>query len=116
DLDPTTVHVRTLTAGAHLDLVEARFHTGALSAMQILTPFVGKEVVAYLRDDGAPGAPEHGKPAVLVGFADNLPVVSVDKQIRVVEPDRVAVPRMPESLREEPTLELLLTSDREERS
>jgi hypothetical protein len=117
DVDPTTVHVRTVTPGARLDLIEARFYSGALTAMQILMPYVGKEVVAYVRDEGAsptPGPADQGKPAILVGFADGLPVVSVDKQIRVVEADRVAVPKMPEALREEPTLELLVDSDRDE--
>jgi hypothetical protein len=112
DLDPSTVSVRTLTPSAQLALVEARFFSGMLTPAQLLAPYVGKEVVAYLRDDTPRG--EHAEPAILVGFADNLPIVSIDKQIRVLEADRVAVPRLPDSLREEPTLELLVTSDRDE--
>jgi hypothetical protein len=106
------VGLRSLTAGARLDLVEARFFGGSLTPMLLLAPYVGKEVTAYLWDEGAAG--ERARQAVLVGFADGLPVVALDKQIRVLETGRVAVPKLPEALREEPTLELLVTSDREE--
>lgn len=72
------------------------------------------EFAVRLLERGAQG--EHAHPAILVGLLDDLPVVSIDKEIRVLDTGRLAVPKLPEALREEPTLELLVASDRDEQN
>lgn len=112
DLDPATVALRSLTSGARLELIEARFYGGTFSSAQLLGPYVGKEVVAHIWEEGSQA--ERAKQAILIGFADGLPVVSIDKQIRVLDNGRIAVPKLPDAIRDEPTLELLVTSDHDE--
>jgi hypothetical protein len=111
DLDPTTVALRTLTDGAHLALVDARFYDGQVTPAALLGPYAGKSVVAYLWDQKGSG--EERQPATLLGVSEVGPVVSVDRQTRLLEFGRVAVPALPEGLRAEPTLDLVVSSDRE---
>lgn len=112
DLEPASVALRTATQGAQLELAEARLYSGQVTPQLLLTPFVGKEVTAYVIDDATQA--EQGRKALLIGLHEGLPVVSIDGRVRVLEVGRVAVPRLPDSLRDEPTLDLVVTSDREE--
>ncbi|MBN1609191.1 MAG: hypothetical protein JW940_21355 [Polyangiaceae bacterium] len=111
DLEPTTVSIRTLTNGAHLELVDVRFYDGQVTPAALLAPYAGKPVVAYLWDQKGSG--EERQPATLLGVSESGPVVSVDRQTRLLEFGRVAVPALPEGLRPEPTLELVVSSDRD---
>ena len=111
DIEPASVAVRTLTPNAELGLVDIRFYNGLVTPQALLSQYLGKEVVAYVWDDGLQA--ERGRPAVLLGVSADGPVVALDNQVRALEFGRVAVPKLPDGLRAEPTLELLVTSDRD---
>ncbi len=112
DIEPASVSLRTLTKGAELRLVDVRFYDGKVTPNNLLSPYLGKPVSAYLWD--TPSAGEQKREAVLLGVAPEGPVVALDQQTRVLDFGRVAVPKLPDGLRAEPTLELLLTSDRDQ--
>ncbi len=111
DLDTGQVAVRSLTAGAKLELVEFRAYTGALTPRGLLEPYLGREVVAYVWDD--PSKRDVAHRATLLGLSNDGPIVAIDKETRVLSFGRVAVPKLPDNVRAEPTVELLLASDRE---
>jgi hypothetical protein len=111
DLAIGQVTVRTLTDGAKVELVESRVYTGALTPRTLLQPYVGRDVVAYVWDD--PSKRDVARPATLLGLSDDGPIIAIDKETRVLSFGRIAVPKLPDNVRAEPTLELLLSSDRE---
>ncbi len=111
DLDSGQVTVRSLTTGAKLETVEVRAYAGALTPRGLLEPYLGREVVAYLWDD--PAKRDVARRGTLVGLSPDGPIVAIDNETRVVSFGRVAVSKLPDNVRVEPTVELLLTSDRE---
>ena len=111
DVEGTQISVRTLTQGARLELVEVRPFSGSVSPRALLEPFLGKEIIAYVWDEAT--QKETRRPAILLGFGSEGPVVSLDGQSRVLGYGRVAVAQLPDGLRAEPTMELVVWSDRE---
>jgi hypothetical protein len=111
DLDTGQVTVRSLTAGAKLELVEFRAYTAALTPRGLLEPYLGKEVTAYLWDE--PSKRDVARQATLLGLSPEGPIVAIDNETRALSFGRVAVPKLPDSARAEPTVELLLSSDRD---
>src|SRR5438552_17346811 len=98
-IDPTTVHLGSLTDPAGLTIVEQNYEYDLLSSQKLLEKYVGKRVRLY-DGDGA-----YHEATIL---ATNGPVFEINGQIYLGSPGRLVLPSLPDNLVATPTLVWLL--------
>src|SRR5262245_26717385 len=98
-IDPTTVHLKSLTDAAGLKILEQNYEYDLLSSQKLLEKYVGRKVRLY----GSDGAYHE---ATLL--ATNGPVFEINGQIHLGHHGRLVLPSLPENLVAKPTLVWML--------
>jgi hypothetical protein len=106
-IDPATVHLKSLGDPAGVRILEQNYEYDLLSPQKLLDKYVGKKVKLITRDGTA-------IEAVLLGN-NTGPIFQIDGQIHLGHPGRVVLPELPENLIPSPTLVWLLQSNSESR-
>lgn len=98
---PATVHIKSLTGGHTVHLLEQNYEYDLLSPEKLLEKYVGQEV--KLLDKNYYTGKEEMVTAILLSTAGS-PVYKVGDEISLGLPGRVILPRIPENLVARPTL------------
>jgi hypothetical protein len=98
-IDPTTVHLKSLTNPAGLKILEQNYEYDLLSSDKLLEKYVGKTVRLYQSD----GTFHEAKLLSTAG-----PVFEINGQIHLGYSGRMVLPSLPENLVAQPTLVWLL--------
>jgi hypothetical protein len=98
-IDPTTVHLRSVTAPAALRILEQNYEYDLLSSDKLLEKYVGKKVRLYQGD---------GTYHEATLLTTRGPVFEINGQIHLGHHGRLVLPSLPENLVAKPTLAWLL--------
>jgi hypothetical protein len=98
-IDPTTVHLRSLTAPAGLRILEQNYEYDLLSSEKLLEKYVGKRVRLYQGD---------GTYHEATLLTTRGPVFEINGQIHLGYSGRLVLPALPANLVANPTLAWLL--------
>jgi hypothetical protein len=98
-IDPTSVHLKSLTNAAGLKILEQNYEYDLLTSEKLMEKFVGKTVRLY-KGDGT------WQDATLLSTAG--PVFQINGQIHMGQPGQLVLPALPENLVSKPTLVWLL--------
>jgi hypothetical protein len=98
-IDPTTVHLRSLTAPDALRILEQNYEYDLLSSEKLLDKYVGRMVRLYLGD----GTYHEARLLSTRG-----PIYEINGRIHLGSPGRLVLPSLPENLVARPTLVWLL--------
>jgi len=101
-IDPTTVHLKSLTDPTGVRILEQNYEYDLLNPQKLLDKYVGKKV-KLMTGDGTIVE------AVLLSN-NNGPIYQINGQIHLGHPGRVILPQLPEDLMPNPTLVWLLQS------
>ncbi|HTX54005.1 MAG TPA: DUF4139 domain-containing protein [Candidatus Baltobacteraceae bacterium] len=101
-IDPTTVHLKSLTDPHGVRILEQNYEYDLLSPQKLMEKYVGRKVT-LVKDDG------EEIEAVLLS-TQNGPVYQIDGKIYLGYPGRVVLPDLPADLIPNPTLVWLLES------
>src|SRR5438093_9179777 len=98
-IDPTTVHLKSLTDPAGLKILEQNYEYDLLSSQKLMEKYVGRKVRLY-----------QGSGAYLEAtlLSTNGPIYDIDGLIHMGQPGYVVLPALPENLVSRPTLVWLL--------
>lgn len=99
-IDPTTVHLKSLTDTTGLRILEQNYEYDLLNPQKLLDKFVGKPVKLMTQDGNLIDA-------VLLSN-NNGPIYKINGQIHLGHPGRVILPDLPDNLIPQPTLIWLL--------
>jgi len=111
NIDPTSVHIRSLTDPGALSVLEQNFEYDLISPEKLMEKYVGKTVeLVRVREDGDKQKEERvsGK---LIGTSGGY-VYEIDGKIAINPEGRVVLPALPEGLISKPSLVWLLDSGR----
>ena len=103
-IDPTTVHLKSLTDGAGLKILEQNYEYDLLSSQKLMEKYIGRKVRLY----GGDGTFHE---ATLL--STNGPVYDINGQIHLGHHGRLVLPSLPENLVSQPTLVWLLRNQAE---
>ncbi|HSB09756.1 MAG TPA: DUF4139 domain-containing protein [Blastocatellia bacterium] len=112
-INPATVHIKSLTAPDALSVVEQNYEYDLLSPQKLLDKYVGKKVTLVLRSHANQNEVLTPTEATLLSN-NNGAVWQIGDQI-VISPSNIAeirFPQLPENLIAKPTLVWKLSSDR----
>ena len=98
-IDPTTVHLRSLTDPAGLRILEQNYEYDLISSQKLLEKYVGRKVRLYGHD---------GTYHEATLLSTNGPVYDINGQIHLGHNGRVVLPALPDNLVSQPTLKWLL--------
>jgi hypothetical protein len=98
-IDPTTVHLRSLGNPGGLRILEQNYEYDLLSSQKLLEKYVGRKVRLYTGDGTY-------HEATLLGT--NGPIFEINGQIHLGHHGRLVLPSLPENLVAQPTLVWLL--------
>ena len=98
-IDPTSVHLKSLTNPAGLKILEQNYEYDLLTSAKLMEKYVGKTVRLY-KGDGT------WQDARLLSTSG--PVFEINGQIHLGQPGRLVLPALPENLVSKPTLVWLL--------
>jgi hypothetical protein len=98
-IDPTTVHLKSLTDAAGLKILEQNYEYDLLTSQKLMEKYVGRKVRLY-QSDGA-----YHEATLL---STNGPVFEINGQIHMGHYGRLVLPSLPENLVSKPTLVWLL--------
>jgi hypothetical protein len=101
-IDPTSVHLRSLTEAGGVKILEQNYEYDLLSSEKVLQKYVGKRVRLY----GGDGTYHE---ATLL--STNGPVYEINGEIHLGYSGRLVLPALPENLVARPTLAWLLRND-----
>ncbi len=101
-IDPTSVHLKSLTDSAGVRILEQNYEYDLLNPQKLMDKYVGK-TVRLMTQDG------NQIEAVLLSN-NNGPIYRINGQIHLGHPGRVILPDLPEDLIPKPTLVWLLHS------
>ena len=99
-IDPTTVHLKSLTDANGIHILEQNYEYDLLNPQKLLDKFVGKKVKLMVGDGNLIDA-------VLLSN-NNGPIYQINGQIHLGHPGRIILPDIPENLIPKPTLLWLL--------
>lgn len=99
-IDPTSVHLKSLTDAAALRILEQNYEYDLLNPQKLLDKYVGKTVKLMVGDGTLIDA--------LLLSNNNGPIYQVNGQIHLGHPGRVVLPHLPDDLIAKPTLVWLL--------
>ncbi|MBI4637487.1 MAG: DUF4139 domain-containing protein [Candidatus Rokubacteria bacterium] len=105
-IDPTSVHLRSLTDPAGLKILEQNYEYDLLSSEKLLEKYVGKRVRLYQAD---------GTYHEATLLSTQGPVFEINGQIHLGHHGRLVLPALPENLVAKPTLVWLLRGTSEGR-
>jgi len=100
-IDPTSVHLKSLTDPAGLRILEQNYEYDLLTSAKLLEKYVGKTVRLYQSN----GTYQEAKL-----LSTNGPIYEINGQIHMGHPGQVVLPALPENLVSKPTLMWLLRS------
>ncbi|MBI2528038.1 MAG: DUF4139 domain-containing protein [Candidatus Rokubacteria bacterium] len=100
-IDPTTVHLKSLTDPAGLKILEQNYEYDLLSSQKLMEKYVGRKVRLYQ------GNGSYQEATLL---STNGPVYEINGQIHMGHYGNVVLPALPENLVSQPTLAWLLRS------
>ena len=98
-IDPTTVHLKSMTDPAGLKILEQNYEYDLLSSAKLMEKYVGKRVRLYQPD---------GSYHEATLLSTNGPVFEINGQIHLGNNGRLILPALPENLVSRPTLAWLL--------
>ena len=98
-IDPTSVHLRSLTAPAGLRILEQNYEYDLLSSEKLLEKYVGRRVRLYQSD---------GTYHEATLLTTRGPVFEINGQIHLGYSGRLVLPALPDNLVAQPTLAWLL--------
>lgn len=98
-IDPTSVHLKSLTNPAGLRILEQNYEYDLLSSQKLLEKYVGKKVRLYQGN---------GSYLEATLLSTNGPVFDINGQIHMGHHGQVVLPSLPENLVSKPTLMWLL--------
>jgi hypothetical protein len=98
-IDPTTVHLKSLTDAAGLKILEQNYEYDLLTSQKLMEKYVGRKVRLY-QSDGA-----YHEATLL---STNGPVFEINGQIHMGHYGRLVLPSLPDNLVAKPTLVWLL--------
>jgi hypothetical protein len=98
-IDPTTVHLKSLTNPAGLKILEQNYEYDLLSSQKLMEKYVGKKVRLYAGD---------GTYHEATLLTTNGPVFEINGQIHLGHYGRLVLPALPDNLVAQPTLVWLL--------
>lgn len=104
-IDPTTVHLKSLTNPQGLKILEQNYEYDLLNPQKLLEKYVGKKV--KILDKNYYTGEERLVEATLLS-TNGGPIYQVDGAIHLGHPGRVILPQIPENLIARPTLVWLL--------
>ena len=99
-IDPTTVHLKSLTDPTGLRILEQNYEYDLLNPQKLLDKFVGKSVKLMASDGTLVDA--------ILLSNNNGPIYKINGQIHLGHPGRVILPEIPDNLIPKPTLVWLL--------
>jgi hypothetical protein len=100
-IDPTSVHIKSLTDGKSLSVLEQNYEYDLLSPQKLLEKFIGKKVQL------ATANPETKKEEIIDATllsTQNGNIFQIGDQISIGHPGRILLPKIPENLIPQPTL------------
>ena len=98
-IDPTSVHLKSLTDSAGLRILEQNYEYDLLTSAKLLEKFVGKTVRLYQSNGSYQDA---------TLLSTNGPIYEINGQIHMGHSGQVVLPALPENLVSKPTLMWLL--------
>jgi hypothetical protein len=98
-IDPTTVHLKSLTDAAGLKILEQNYEYDLLTSQKLMEKYVGRRVRLYQGD---------GTFHEATLLSTNGPVFEINGQIHMGHYGRLVLPSLPENLVSKPTLVWLL--------
>jgi hypothetical protein len=98
-IDPTTVHLKSLTDPAGLKILEQNYEYDLLTSQKLMEKYVGKKVRLYQGD---------GTFHEATLLSTNGPIFEINGQIHMGHGGRLVLPSLPENLVAQPTLVWLL--------
>ncbi len=98
-IDPTTVHLKSITDPAGLKILEQNYEYDLLSSAKLMEKYVGKRVRLYQPD---------GSYHEATLLSTNGPVYEINGQIHLGHNGRLILPALPDNLVSRPTLAWLL--------
>jgi len=106
-IDPTTVHIKSLSNGAGLDVLEQNYEYDLLSPQKLLEKFVGQKI--QLASINPETKKEEIIEATLLSTQGGN-IFQIGDKIHVGHPGRIVLSRIPENLISQPTLVWMLES------
>src|SRR5712692_11507360 len=94
-IDPTTVHLKSLTDPPGLTILEPNYEYDLLTTAKLMEKYVGKQVRLYQ---------SNGTFQLATLLSTNGPVYEINGQIHMGHPGQVVLPALPENLVSKPTL------------
>jgi len=98
-IDPTTVHLKSLTDPAGLKILEQNYEYDLLTSQKLMEKYVGRKVRLYQTD---------GTYHEATLLSTNGPIFEINGQIHMGHYGRLVLPSLPENLVGQPTLVWLL--------
>src|SRR6059036_1939641 len=98
-IDPTTVHLKSLTDAFGLKILEQNYEYDLLTSQKLMEKYVGRKVRLYQGD---------GTFHEATLLSTNGPVLEINGQIHMGQYGRLVLPALPENLVAQPTLVWLL--------
>ena len=98
-IDPTTVHLKSLTDALGLKILEQNYEYDLLTSQKLMEKYVGRKVRLYQND---------GTYHEATLLSTNGPVFEINGQIHMGHYGRLVLPSLPENLVSKPTLVWLL--------
>jgi hypothetical protein len=98
-IDPTTVHLKSLTDPAGLKILEQNYEYDLLTSQKLMEKYVGRKVRLYQAD---------GTYHEATLLSTNGPIFEINGQIHMGQYGRLVLPSLPENLVGQPTLVWLL--------
>jgi hypothetical protein len=94
-IDPTTVHLKSLTDPSGLRILEQNYEYDLLTTAKLMEKYVGRKVRLYQTN---------GTFQLATLLSTNGPVYEINGQIHMGHPGQVVLPALPENLVSKPTL------------
>jgi hypothetical protein len=108
-INPTTVHMQSLTEPKSLSVLEQNYEYDLLSPARLLDKYVGKDVKLYSKNPYTER--EEIVTARVLSNNDNNPVFQIGNEVTFGYPGRIIFPQVPENLIAQPTLVWLLKNE-----
>ncbi len=109
-IQPQTVHIRSLDQASALDVLEQNYRYDLLSPEKLLEKYVGKQIRVYRYNEKL--GREDGFDAKVLSVQSGRPVLEIGGEITYDFPGRLAFPKVPDNLIAKPTLVWLVDSKR----
>lgn len=108
-IDPTSVHIRSLDHPGHLSVLEQNFEFDLISPAKLMEKYLGRDLELVMWRNGE----EITVPARLIGNQGGY-VYEMNGKIAINPSGRAVLPELPEGLISKPTLVWMLDNDRRE--